>query len=152
RKPDVEGKLRGLSHRPKEEANRGEGEERSSPAATGDARKDVLEIEGTNHREHDQDGNEKAKVTQPRRHEGLDHGLLRGLLLEGKADQEVGTHPHELPENEEENEIARDAKAQHGEGKEAKVGEEAVVARFPVHVAHGVKMDEKADQGDDEEH
>jgi hypothetical protein len=73
-------------------------------------------------------------------------------FVEPEADQQVGAQPHELPAEEQHEEVLPEDEDQHGGEEQVQVGEEAWVVRVAAHVAHGVHVHEEADAGHHQQH
>jgi hypothetical protein len=108
--------------------------------------RDPKTAEGEEHGDHERD------VADP----VGDEGLLRGDrvlgALEPEPDQQVAGEPHELPAEEEREQVLAQHQHEHGAEEEVEVGEEALVAGVAVHVAQRVDVDQQAHAGDDEQH
>ena len=100
----------------------------------------------------DEDANQEQDVA----HAGDEEGLLRGLcrlgLVVPEADEKVRTQAHDLPEDQELEEVVRADRAEHAHGEQADLRVVAWLALLGVHVAEGVDEDEKAEEGDEDEH
>jgi hypothetical protein len=99
--PDVQWKLRALSHRAAEdEQPRGGGE---SSKRLGVRRELVLqsfEVKRAEHSPHEQDSQDEPEVAQPVGQERLFTGVRRRRLVVPKSNQEIAGDTDELPEHE----------------------------------------------------
>ena len=95
---------------------------------------------------------DQAEVADPVDDERLLRGVHRHLGRAVVADEQVAAQAHALPAEEQQHEVVGHHQRRHREDEQRDPGEEAGVARIPLHVAHGVDGDQRADAGDDEEH
>ena len=94
----------------------------------------------------------KTKVTDAVDQEGLEIGVNRGRPGEPEPDQQVRNQPNGFPAEKELHKIIRHHEHQHREGKQADVGEEALVSGVFFHVANGVDVDHQRHKGHDAHH
>ena len=78
-------------------------------------------------------------------------GQRRGPLAVPEPDEQVARQAHQLPGDEDDQEVAREDQQQHREHEQVQVGEEAPVARVVAHVADRVDVDQQADRRDHDE-
>ena len=162
RQPGVEQELRRLAHGAHEEEQAGErervpleAEEGEGPvgrADLGGARKDLVEGDGAEQDEDQEDAEREAEIADPVDDEGLDRGGVGGGLLVPEADEEVAGEADALPAEEHLDEVVGRHQHQHGEGEQRQVGEEAGPVRILVHVADRVEVHEEGHGVDDDEH
>src|SRR5260370_531467 len=74
------------------------------------------------------------------------------FFQEIKNDQQVAAKADAFPSDEHEEHVVCEDQREHGEHEKIHVAEEAVVAAFVRHVPNGVKVNEEADTGDDQNH
>jgi hypothetical protein len=148
---DVQGHLCRLAHGPAEDAEHGDVEElRVGDAADGLG--DLVEVDRAGEDPDQENPRHEAEVTDAVDKEGLLGGVRgRGLLIP-VANEEVGTDPHEFPEDEHHHEVVGEDDAGHGEEEEGEAREVARLALVLLHVAEGEEVDEEADEADDEHH
>ena len=106
-------------------------------------------MEGGDHRHH---GDQHAHVADTVHDERLlgGHRVRRDVVPE--ADQQVGRQAHAFPTGEQAGVGIREDQGQHRRDEEVQVGEEAAAGRIVLHVGDRVHVDERTDEGhqDDE--
>src|SRR5581483_11386001 len=150
RQPRVQRELRGLARRADEEGDADEQQVR----LRGDA--DLLEDLGVGEGPEDEEDRDHpdrvAPVADAVHPERLVRGLLRRGLVEPEPDQEIRAQADTLPPHEREEVVVGHDQDEHREHEERQPREEAVEAVVVLHVAVRVDEDQRADDGDDQEH
>ena len=101
---------------------------------------------------------EEAGVPHARGEEGLLAGGGRELdpgarrVVREVADEQVAHQAHQLPEDEQEEDVVAEDEAQHREREQRDVREEDVVAPVTVHVAGGEEVHQERHHADDHQH
>ena len=119
-----------------------------------DGRRDALEVERAElgeQREHPED---ERVVTDAVDDERLLAGVVRRLLLEPEADQQIRAEADALPADEHHREVRAEHQHEHERGEQVQIGEVAreLAVDLVVHVRGRVDVDQRADAGDDEDH
>ena len=94
----------------------------------------------------------ECHIPGPRHDKGLLAGLAGTEFFIPEADQEIGRQPDQFPEDIELEHGGRDSQAHHRPDKKRHEGVIARKSRVASHVAQGIDLDEKADEGHDGEH
>ena len=168
RQPNVERELRRLGDASHEEEHAREREEAFLPDPRSGTRAELsdrtvdfrerqhvtsgVSLRLGKHGEHDHDRRHEQRVADAVGHEGLLRSVARRLLLDVEADQEVRAQADQFPEDEQDQDVVRDAEAEHREREQRQVGEEARVALFAVHVRRRVEVDERRHERHHDEH
>ena len=100
----------------------------------------------------DEDADEEAQVGEARHDESLlrrGHGLRLRVV---EADQQVGAHAHQLPEEVHLEDVGGNHQPHHTHREEREEGIVALEAPFALHVAQRVDVDHQRDRGDHHEH
>ncbi len=162
RKPGVQQELRRLAHRAHEEQQAGDGdrallveliaeEVQDDLVGIGSAfrrqiiggsSEDRVVVDRLEQREHAEDAEQEAEVTNAVDDEGLHGGSIGRRLLEPETDQEIRGQTHAFPAEEHLDQIVRRDQHEHGEGEERQIGEEARTMRIVVHISNGIDMHE----------
>ena len=145
----MEGELGRLAHRPAEDEDGGQGQQRAAEAAGGDPVEDPREAQRPGVQEQDQDADHHREVAHPRRHKRLERRAGRRRALKPEPDQQVGAQAHQFPSRVDEEEVVGQDQEEHRELEQGQVGEEAREAGIPLHVPDGVDGDQR---GDDAHH
>ena len=129
--------------------------DREISGVTGDASEflgHLLKDNGAGRRPRHQDSEHETEIAEAIRDERFLRCLGRGVALEPMADQQIGTHAHEFPEDEHHDEVVRKNDPEHREHEEGERSEVAGLAGVVLHVAERIDVDERADAGDEHEH
>ena len=86
---------------------------------------DPVEVEGPAEMPDQQNPDHEAKIPDPVGEEGLLGGVGGGGFFEPVADQDVGTHPDQFPENKHHHEVVRQDDTRHREHEESEPREVA---------------------------
>ena len=100
----------------------------------------------------DEDAEQEGDVPRLGGDERLDGRVRVLLLLPPVSDQEVRADPHQLPPDQELEEIVRNDQVEHGGGEQGQCSEVPCVAPVAVHVGGRIDLHEERHQGDDHEH
>ncbi len=95
---------------------------------------------------------QKGHIAGSRHHKCFFPGFAGAELVEPEPDEQVGSQPHQLPEDVNLQQRAGDGKGQHGPGEEGHAAVIATESRIPGHVAQRVDLHQKADCGHHGEH
>jgi hypothetical protein len=123
RQPDVQRELRGLAHRAAEDQDHRRGDDE----LVGMQRRRVQldEVERARRHEEQQDADHEAEVAQARGDEGFERGGRRIGAVVPEADQQVRAEAHQLPADEDDQEVRRQYEDQHREREDAQFDKEA---------------------------
>ena len=153
RQPDVEGKLGRLAAGSEEEEQADERRVRRETGGVGGRRgEDLAEVERAKQGEYAEDPQDESEVADAVDDEGLLAGIRRRLLVVVVPDQEVRAEPDPLPPDEHQQEVVGQNQHQHREHEEVQIREVPSVALVVTHVAHGIDVDQEADEGDEGDH
>ena len=94
----------------------------------------------------------EAEIADPIDEKRLQAGRRGRGLLEPEADQQIAAQADGLPEDVEEDEVARRHQHRHREDEQRNVGEEPPIAGIAVHVADGIDRHEQRNERDHRQH
>ena len=103
---------------------------------------------GDEERQHDAE--HKAPVADAVRDERFLRGVACFLSIEVVTNQQVRAETHAFPADKHQHEVVREHERQHREHEQVQKCEEAIEARFAVHVADGEDVNQEADERDEE--
>ena len=156
RQPDVERNLRRFADGADEQQDGNDGEHaRVSHRFRGhlrEALEHVAEVERAERPEREQDADRESGVSQARGDEGFLAGGDGRLLQEPEANQQVAAQAHAFPPDEHHDQVRGQHQREHEEDEKVQVAEEAVVAALVRHVAGGIDVHQRADEGDHQQH
>ena len=110
------------------------------------------EIERAEDHEDREDAEREAEIADPVDEEGLDRrGIGRGPVVP-EADQQIGHQADAFPAEKQLHKVVGRDQRQHEKGEQAQIGHEARDRLVLRHVADGIDMDHRRDDGDDEDH
>ena len=147
--PDVQREHGALARTADEHQPQGQ---RNHPAGRSERRSGGREGEGPGVVAVDEDADEEAQVGEARDDEGLLRGGDRRGLRVVEADQEVGAHAHQLPEEIHLEDVRRHDQPHHAHREQRQEGVVALEAPLALHVAQRVDVDHERDGGDHHEH
>ena len=149
RKPEMEGKLRALRQRAKQDQNQRRQIERMAADDVA-RRQDLVEIVAAGDMAEQDQPDQEAEPADPRDRQRHAGAIARCRGIVPIADQQEGKDAGQLPEYREQNDIARQHDAQHRPHEGKQEGEEARNRVLLRHVIAGIDDDEEADRGDDD--
>ena len=117
-----------------------------------EARADLLEAEAAGGPEQAEDAQKEPEVADAVHHKRLLGGIGGTVAVVPEANQQVGAHPHQLPEHVDLQQVGADDQPQHRTAEQGQIGEEAHIALVMGHVAIGVHHHQKGDGGDQGQH
>ena len=158
--PDMQRELRALTHRADKEADASDSHQRPLNNAEikhrcGFGRRhleDGCVIKTAEVGKYQTNAEGKTEVTDAVDQERLEVGVNRGWPGEPETNQQIRDQSDCFPAEEELHKIIRHHEHQHREGKQADVGEEALVAGVFFHVTDGVDVDHQRHKGHDAHH
>src|SRR5437868_8460504 len=150
--PNVQRKLRGLSHGTAKNQEHGNGQKCRIAGEAPELRDDVVEKDGASRAPDHENAKHETEIADAIGDESFFSRIGRGIALEPVANEQIGTEADQLPEDEQHNEIVREHDAQHREHEERKGGEITRFAGIIPHVAERINMDQTADAGDKHKH
>ena len=152
----MERELGRLGHRPhehKEAEDHGRrGAERTSGHRLTQAGADLLEAETAGGPEQTENAKQQAEVPDPVDHESFLGGVGGRGTVVPEANQQVGAHAHQLPEDIDLQQVRADHQPQHGTAEQGQIGEKPHIARVVGHVAIGINHHQQGDGGHQRQH
>ena len=146
-KPDVQGKLGALAHRPAEQPDPHHRRQRPSEqtkAAVKDAasggrllceyRRRLIQIQRAELVIDQHQADQKAEIPDAVGDKRLDRRSGSIGFVKIKPDQQIAAQPDQLPEDKQKQQVAADDQPQHAEREQRKVGKEPAVLALPVHL------------------
>ena len=110
------------------------------------------EIERAEDHENREDAERKAEIADTVDEKGLDRRGVGGGPVVPEADQQIRHQADTFPAEEQLNEVVGGDQRQHEKGEEAQIGHEPRDRLVLGHVADGIDMDHRRDDGHDEDH
>ena len=138
RQPHMQRHLGGLAHGGDQESDRGGDGHTGAPGWN--RRQDVGELPRADRLVDDHEGEEEAQVSDAGGQKRLLRGPSRRLELVPEADQEVRAQPHELPADEEQQEVVGKHEGEHGSGEQRQDRVVPALTLVAVHIADRVDL------------
>jgi hypothetical protein len=154
REPDVEGELGRLTDRPAEQQQRRQRNQRDRKLAAGHDLADLADVRRleARRRDQDEDAEHERHVADAGRDERLDRRAGVLVLLPPVPDQQVGAHAHDLPADQELEQVVGRDHVQHRAAEQGENDEEPRVPLVAVHVADRIHVDAQGDRRDHHQH
>src|SRR5256886_2623978 len=144
REPGVQRELRGLPDGPAEQEEGDQGEQLGVQQA--DPWGDLIEPERAELVPDDEDGDEEEDVSHTGHKERLLRGSRRFRLVVPKSDQQIRAEAHDLPENQELQEVVRAYSAEHPRREQTHLGVVARLALLLVHVSERINKNQETEE------
>src|SRR2546428_1303353 len=150
REPGVQRELGGLPDGPAEQEEGNQGEQLGVQQA--DPRGDLIEPDRAELALDNKDGNEEEDVSDAVNEDRLLRGSRRFRLVVPKSDQQIRAEAHDLPENQELQEVVCGYSAEHRRREQTHLGVVARLALLLVHVSERIDKNQETEERHEDKH
>ncbi len=156
----MEAELRRFSHRADEKQHAAQGQRRNLPAKkwhhllhrAGRLAEHGVKIERPEQHEHRENAKREAEIADAIDDKSLDRRCVGRGAVVPEANQQVRGEPHTFPAEKHLDEVVGGDQGQHEEGEKAQIGHKPRDRVVMGHVADGIDVDHRGDDGHDEDH